>query len=194
VPGAVCISGEWYYNDSLVITDVITIDEPVTIRANFTLDQNGQLVVLVGPAEHGLVVVEGCAYLYGSVVLNFTRAPEDGEVIEFLRAACVQNTSTTRVEATGDIPECEEAHAEQLSAGQVVVRVTSQCDSSSKRKLLIIVGSVLGGVLLLLLLLAIVVFSVRRYRESRFWSNLIWSPERGRQVIEGNYLMLDEHS
>jgi hypothetical protein len=195
VPGAECISGQWFYNYSLVITDLVTVATPLTIGTNFTLDHGGQLVVIIGSSGNGSLVVEGCAAVYGTVLLNFTRAPEDGEIIEFLHAMCVDERSTTSVEITGHISECEEARAEQLDVGEVVVRVTSHCESSSeKRMVLTIVGAVLGGLLLLLVLLVVVIFSLRRYRESHFWSSLIWSPERGRQVVGNNYFMLDEHS
>lgn len=159
----------------------------VAVLGNLT---TGTIELVVGSE----VTVSGCATIRSgaSLVLNFSRAAQDGEEVPVLSASCLNgNFSAVQVRKEYLGAECDDVTGQQRTTDtsiSVLVTVASNCDGESEQTAVYIVIGVSIGAVLLLMAAVLVLFYLKKTHRLGSMRYVFWSPAKSRMTHNQEYL------
>jgi hypothetical protein len=199
MPGAYCSGGLWIFNASLANPGVIQLEPGSTLVVTGSLSQGSTAVILIDVGENGAgaLIVGGCASLAnGSIILNFTREPIDGERIEVLDSGCaLPEDLAAKVQARFS-DTCVEANATAMVENAKLVVVLSvkedRCEGRDWKKLIWIMLGALAGLLLVLLTGGLILYWLHKTGRMSLFNKVWWSSDALRQMrVFKSYQKLD---
>lgn len=167
---AICRNNVWVVNETISNNGTIVIGtSTIVIKGNYTQDANSTLHIQIHGDEYGTIVLQGCATLNGTLVLELYDPPLPGNTTyPIIQADCIEgsfNKTETSLHYTPD--DCEgvevtqEIHDTSLS---VIVSPTQEdCGGSKSLPIAMIVGVTCAVIVITLL----VVFVLAKYFSSK---------------------------